>query len=125
MKKDSGFTLIELLVVLTIVSILTVTSIPLYQDYRARAFDQRALSDLRMVALAQEAFFLDTEKYLACTGSRCHKLPGVFSLSPGVSLAVTTNEVSFQGESSHKKGTGKVFVWQSDKGGLTTEAEAR
>ena len=72
--QQSGFTLLELLVVLVIVGILTAIAIPQYDAYKRRAFDTRARSDLYSAALAEEAFFLDEEKYLSCSGSDCTKL---------------------------------------------------
>lgn len=120
--KSSGFTLLELLVTLTIVSILVATSIPLYRDYRAQAYDFRALNDLRMVALAQEAYFLENESYYSCSSSNCTDLPGISKLSRGVDITIEGGDESFRGTASHPLGTGKKFVWDSTLGGLQEEA---
>lgn len=120
--KSSGFTLLELLVTLTIISILVANSIPLYKDYRARAYDFRALNDLRMVALAQEAHFLENESYYSCSSSSCADLPGISKLSRGVDITIEGNDDSFRGTASHPLGTGKKFVWDSKRGGLQEEA---
>jgi type IV pilus assembly protein PilE len=114
----NGFTLIELLVTLTIIGIITATAIPAYRNYRARAFDFRALSDLRSVALGEEAYFLDNEEYLACNNSSCENLPGINQISEGVDISVTINAESFQGEATHQKGSGKIYLWDSENGGL-------
>lgn len=58
---QQGFTLIELLVVMGIVSALIAVALPRYSDYRANAFDARAELDLRSVAMAEEAYFLENE----------------------------------------------------------------
>jgi hypothetical protein len=68
--------------------------------------------------MAEEAYFLDNDKYLACAGESCTSLPGIRKLSQGVELAITISETSFQGTASHPKGSGKIFTWDSDQGGF-------
>lgn len=103
---------------MTIIGIITAISLPQFRAYRARAFDLRAQSDLRSVAIAEEAYFLDNESYLSCQNDSCQKLPGIVKLSEGVELNVQSNEDSFRGESRHPKGSGRNYVWLSDEGGL-------
>ena len=116
--SDQGFTLIELLVVMTIVAILSAIAVPQYQAYRARGFDIRALNDLRNVAVAEEAYFLDTEKYISCSDAACTALPGIAQLSKGVTLQIAGGATSFTGSATHSQGTGKTYQWDSDSGGL-------
>jgi len=114
-----GFTLIELLVVMGIISTLIAVALPRYASYRANAFDSRAEMDLRSVAMAEEAYFLENSAYLACSGDACTALPGIKRLSGGVALAVTTSATGFIGTASHPKGSGKTFTWDSDQGGFS------
>lgn len=114
----NGFTLLELLVTLTIVSIITAIAIPQYQEYRRKGFDVRASSDLRNIAIAQEAHFLEHEKYLSCRDGGCTALPGIAAISKGVTVSISAQEASFTGQASHKNGSGRVFRWDSSKGGL-------
>lgn len=114
-----GFTLIELLVVMGIVSALIAVALPKYSTYRAHAFDSRAEMDLRSVAMAEEAYFLEEEKYLSCSDSACSQLPGIQRLSEGVKLSVTASDTGFKGTASHPRGSGKQFVWDSASGGMT------
>ena len=118
-RYSHGFTLIELLVVMGIVSALIAVALPKYSAYRANAFDSRAEMDLRSVAMAEEAYFLEQEKYLSCSGAACSQLPGIQKLSAGVSLSVSATDTGFKGTSSHPKGSGKTFVWDSSEGGMT------
>jgi len=117
LNRSDGFTLIELLVVMTIISILSAFAIPQYQEYKREGFDLRAQHDLRNIAIAQEAYFLNNEEYLSCSDSGCSELPGIAGLSAGVTLAITADDSSFQGTASHPKGTGKVYQWDSETGG--------
>lgn len=117
-KQEGGFTLIELLVVIAIIGILAATALPQYSDYKKRAFDSRARADLANVAIAEEAYFLDAEKYLNCTNNSCSNLPGISALSQGVTLSIASGPLSFTGTATHSKGSGKIFQWDSDAGGL-------
>jgi prepilin-type N-terminal cleavage/methylation domain-containing protein len=117
-QRQNGFSMIELLVVMGIMSALIAIALPRYGSYRASAFDSRAEIDLRSVAMAEEAYFLENDKYLACSGASCSQLPGIKKLSAGVELAITTSETGFKGTASHPKGSGRVFAWDSDQGGL-------
>jgi len=115
---SAGFTLIELLVVMGIVSALIAVALPRYGDYRARSFDSRAEIDLRSVAMAEEAYFLEKEEYLSCSNDTCAQLPGVQKLSAGVVLSIAASKTGFTGTSSHPKGSGKIFKWDSAAGGM-------
>ncbi len=117
-QLQRGFSLIELLVVMGIMSTLIAIALPRYSSYRASAYDSRAETDLRSVAMAEEAYFLENDKYLACADDGCSSLPGIKKLSGGVTLSVTTTDTGFRGTSSHPKGSGKVFTWDSEQGGF-------
>ncbi len=117
----NGFTLLELLIVMSIVSTLAAVAIPRYADYKATAFDTRAELDLRSVAIAEEAYFLQHEEYLACSDEGCSQLPGIRRLSAGVKLEVRSVSDGFVATSSHPRGTGRVFTWDSNQGGLVDQ----
>lgn len=118
MKNNLGFTLLELLVVVTIIGVLSAITVPQFNDYRRRAFDARALSDLRNVAIAEEAYFMDEEEYLSCVNDECATLPGIPGISEGVTINMAANGDTFTGLASHIKGTGRAFEWDSERGGL-------
>ena len=117
-SASRGFTLIELLVVMGIVGALMAIAVPQYSAYKARAFDTRAQIDLRNVALAEEAYFLEAENYLSCQDASCTELPGIRKLSGGVTLAVTATTTGFLATSRHPSGSGRTYSWDSNEGGL-------
>ena len=65
LKKQVGFTLIELLVSIGILSILVAIAIFHYQNYRVRAYDTAARSDLKNAMIALETYYLDNAIYPA------------------------------------------------------------
>lgn len=121
MTHSPAFTLIELLVVLAIVGVIAATAVPQYAVYKQKAFDTRALSDLHNAALAEEAYFIEHEEYLACADRACSQLPGLAALSAGVRLTVELAGTGFLAQSSHPRGTGRTFVWDSERGGLVEQ----
>jgi type IV pilus assembly protein PilA len=96
-----GFTLIELLVSIVIIGILASIAISQYNDYRARSFDARAISDLRNIMSAQEAYFSDNENYLATL----ENLTGFDKASPSVTAILAADPSSWSGSSYHPQGT--------------------
>lgn len=126
MSRQAGFSIIEVLVVAAIACILGLIAVPQYSAYRERAYNSAALTDLKSVAQAQERFFEGNASYKAIENcfnvdseGRCavDGLPGLQSLSKGVSVSVSTSQTGFVATAKHIKGT-KTCTWDSTKGGL-------
>lgn len=120
MKPMKGFTLIELLVVVTIIGILAAVAIPQFSAYRQRGFDARANSDLRNAATAEEAYYSTYQKYVSVKASgptAPAKLPGL-NVSATVELEMTSSDTSYTGSASSTTGSGKVFRFNSEIGGM-------
>lgn len=120
--KSAGFTLIELLIVVAIIGILAAIAIPSYTRYRQTANDTRALNQVRDMAKAEELYFIDKGAYTTVLNDliQCG-----FSVDPNVTRTrslVDKNGVAssaaYRLTATHKNGTGRVYVWQSDNGGL-------
>jgi prepilin-type N-terminal cleavage/methylation domain-containing protein len=107
-KTNQGFTLIELLVVVTIIGILAAIALPQFKEYRARAYDSQSQSDLRNAAVAQEAYFLDHERYSAEVAA----LPGHVQSADVVMNISAADEQSWAGVAFHPRGT-KTFCFDT------------
>ncbi len=58
-----GFTLIELLVVVTLIGLITMIALPRFTGARMRAHRSQAITDLRSLVTAQEAYWADAKIY--------------------------------------------------------------
>jgi type IV pilus assembly protein PilA len=129
MKREKGFTLIELLVVVAIIGILAAIAIPQFSAYRQKGYDSSAKADMRNIATAEEAYFVDSQQYIntdcnsetaptVCTNS----LPGNPRASSGVRVQYTADNTAgaqkFTGTGKHKSGNPTAFNWNSSLGGL-------
>ena len=72
MRDRSGFTLIELMIVISVIAILAVVSVHLYQRVRVGVNESNAIKALRTVSTAQTSVHKDEGTYaaLAFLGSK-------------------------------------------------------
>ena len=68
-KDKRGFTLVELMIVIAIIGLLAAIAIPQFSAYRNRAYQAAAQTDLKNLAGAQEAYFVDNGTYSNTTSS--------------------------------------------------------
>jgi len=93
-KTEKGFTLIELMIVVAIIGILAAIAIPQFSNYRTKAFNAAAVSDLHTARLAQEAVFADYQKYgfSALTGGTTAKIVASKDVSPVIATGTANEE---------------------------------
>jgi prepilin-type N-terminal cleavage/methylation domain-containing protein len=84
LRKRTGFTLIELLIVVVIIGILAAIAIPKFQNTKGKANAAALRSDLRNLAVAEEAYFFTSAQYASDTALLS------FRPSPGVILSLST-----------------------------------
>jgi len=91
-RDEKGFTLIELMIVNAIVGILAAIAIPQFSAYRERGFIASMKADCNSIRLAEEAYHVDNNTYLAtdapATGLADY---GVKALSTANSAAVVAS----------------------------------
>jgi len=88
MDDQRAFTLIELLIVLVIISILTTIAIINFGSTKEEAFKAAMRSDLRNIASAEEAFYINNSTYTDSLGALD------FVQSENVTIAFTTADVN-------------------------------
>lgn len=67
--KKRAFTLIELLIVVAIIAILAAIAVPNFLEAQTRSRVSRVQSDLRVIALAMESYYVDNSGYPAAMNS--------------------------------------------------------
>ena len=131
LRAEGGFTLIELLVVIAIIGILAAIAIPQFAAYRRRAFASQVVSDMRNIAVAEEATFAQNQVYIgtvcaspaACTNA----IIGFTNASQGVTATVVTPSVvggvgTFSIAGSHTQCGTDAWMYESSTGQNTPTA---
>jgi len=121
-KLGKGFTLIELMIVIAIIGILAAIAVPQLTAYRKQANDRAALSQLKDMATAEEAYFSANGTYttsltdLETYGFK--RMVGVNRTRELIDKDGNASTTAYRLTTSHPSGTDKSFVYQSDNGGL-------
>ena len=98
-KLKKGFTLIELMITIAIIGILVAIAFPQLAAYRNRGFNATSMSDLKNMAICQEAYFADNRTYSLST---VDLVAYGYVQSPGVSSTITgANNLSYSMKASH------------------------
>jgi prepilin-type N-terminal cleavage/methylation domain-containing protein len=86
--RRSGFTLIELLIVVVVIGILAMIAIPRFADTKGKAYAASIKSDLRNLAISEDAYLFDHESYTGNLSSLTSQT------SPGVVITITNATAS-------------------------------
>jgi prepilin-type N-terminal cleavage/methylation domain-containing protein len=103
-KNEKGFTLIEFLIVIAIIGILAAIAIPQFNQYKARAHDTAAQSDLHNIYLACKAYWTDEGSAKVCTQANAEGELYGFKNSKDVTINISGDEVGFAATASHVSG---------------------
>jgi len=142
-KTEKGFTLIELMIVVAIIGILAAIAIPQFSNYRIKAFNAAAVSDLHTARLAEEALFADYQVYgstaltgakgtaAAVTGASVKPVVATQTAGQEAPLSISNNVTLFAETASsasiagivaqHKNGDKSVYA-QTDLSGTYSKA---
>ena len=119
-KKESGFTLIELMIVIAIIGILAAIAIPQFSAYRTRSYNSAAQADLRNAATAQEAYYVDEQKYRA--DPQTNLIGSTYGLytSANVTLTGTATDTRYTMTAFHTSGN-KTYSLVGPGGTVTSD----
>jgi len=109
MRKNEGFTLIELMIVIAIIGILAAIAIPQFSAYRQRSYNAAAEADVRNAATAQEAYYVDFQKYAATPTGLIGSTYGLYT-SQGVSISGALSGVSQYVMTSYHSSGNKTYI---------------
>ena len=111
--------MIELLIVVVIIGILAAIAIPQYANTKEKAYVAAMKSDLRNLASAQEAYFVDQLSYTTSTSNL------EFNNSPSVTIAVPDGDIdSWRATATHVGVAGVVCeLYYGNTSGTTATRE--
>ena len=104
-RNEKGFTLIELLIVIAIIGILAAIAIPQFNQYKARAYDSDAKSNLDNLYLGCKAYWVLQGSSPTCTVDTVTAADYGYVQSTRVSVASSGNETGFAATAQHMDST--------------------
>ena len=87
-KLQKGFTLVEMLVVVVLIGILAAIALPKFANTKSKATVASMKSDLRNLAVAEEAAFADSARYSTVVDT----LPGDVNIIPSQGNVILINQ---------------------------------
>ena len=121
-KTEEGFTLIELMIVIAIIGILAAIAIPQFSAYRTRSYNSAAQADLRNLATAQEAYYVDNQTYYtvpATTGPGTIAAMEGAAISENVTVGGSATATGYVITSTHSSGD-KTYTIDGPGGSITS-----
>ena len=92
------------MIVIAIIGILAAIAIPQFAAYRTRSYNSAAQADLRNAATAQEAFFVDNQRYCNTISLLAGDTYGFYT-SENVTVTITAADAdSYTMQARHSSG---------------------
>lgn len=105
-RNEKGFTLIELLIVIAIIGILAAIAIPQFNQYKARAYNSDAKSNLHNLYLGCKAYWAEEGSNQTCDKNTVTVDEYGYVQSTRVDiLGAGGNEMAFTAEAQHMDST--------------------
>ncbi len=101
LRNTKGFTLIELLTVIAVIGVLAAIAIPVFAQYKTRAYDSDTKSHLHNIFLACKSYWADEGSAADCTIADISVADYGYTQTTKISIAVSGGEISFNGTATH------------------------
>jgi prepilin-type N-terminal cleavage/methylation domain-containing protein len=105
LKNIKGFTLIELLTVIGILGVLAAIAIPVFAQYKSRAYDSDTKSHLHSVFLACKSHWVDNGSTSDCSLSIASSTAYGYTQTNDITIAANGNVLTFTASASHAQST--------------------
>ena len=109
-SNSKGFTLIELLIVIAIIGILAAISIPIFAQYKERAYDSDVKSHLHNIFLACKSYWTDEGSASNCTVPIASGTSYGYLQTTKITIVATGGEIDFTGTASHSDSTNTFTI---------------
>jgi len=104
-SNNKGFTLIELLTVISIIGVLAAIAIPVFAQYKERAYDSDAKSHLHNIFLACKSYWADEGSASVCTVPIASGTNYGYTQTSKITIVANGGEINFTGIASHEDST--------------------
>ena len=110
LRNKKGFTLIELIIVIGIISVLATIAIPIFGQYKARAYDSDVKSHLHNIYLACKGYWIDEGSNSSCTVPVARGTTYGYLQTTKISIATSGGEFNFSGTAIHTDSTNSFTI---------------
>ena len=101
LSNNKGFTLIELLIVMAIIGILAAIAVPVFAQYKTRAYDAHAKSELHNIYVACKAYWVDNSPANSCTVTAITNTTYNYTQSSNVTVTLSGDESTLSGTATN------------------------